>query len=115
MGISFNGFNENSATFEIGGVVEKGNVVKMSSNNKVTACSSGNDICGVVRAIESDGYATVQLSGYVEAPYTDTAPTVGFCTLAGNGSGGIKVVATGGRSHLVLNVDTTSKIAGFLL
>ncbi|NCC87338.1 MAG: hypothetical protein EOM05_05655 [Clostridia bacterium] len=115
MSISFNGYNDNSATFEITGTVATGEVVKMSANNKVTSCTAGNDFCGVLSYIESDDFATVQLSGYAEVEYTETAPTVGYCTLAGNGTGGVKVASTGGRSHLVLNVDTTSKIVGFLL
>jgi len=115
MSISFNGYNDNSATFEITGTVATGDVVKMTANNKVTNCVAGNDFCGVLKCTESDGFATVQLSGYVESTYTETAPTVGYCTLAGNGTGGVKVASTGGRSHLVLNVDTSSKIVGFLL
>ncbi|MEG1244495.1 MAG: hypothetical protein RSD17_06640, partial [Oscillospiraceae bacterium] len=92
-----------------------GDVVKMSANNKVASCAAGNDFCGVIKCVEGDGCSTVQLSGYVEVPYTDAAPTVGYNVLAGNGVGGIKVVTTGGRSHLVLNVDTTAKTVGLIL
>ena len=115
MSISFNGYNDNSATFEITGAVATGEVVKMSANNKVTSCVAGNEFCGVLNHTESDGFATIQLSGYAQVAYTETAPTVGYSTLAGNGTGGVKVASTGGRSHLVLNVDTSLKIVGFLL
>ncbi len=115
MSISFNGFNEKAATLEFTGTIANGDVVKMSANNKVAACVADNDFCGVLKQGESDSFATVQLCGYAEVPYTGTAPTVGYSTLAGNGTGGVKVVTTGGKSHLVLNVDTTAKVVGFLL
>ena len=43
MSISFNGYNDNAATFEFAGNAKLGDVVKMSANNKVTNCSAGND------------------------------------------------------------------------
>lgn len=114
MSISFNGYNDNAATFEIAGNAKIGDVVKMSSNNKVANCTAGNDFCGVLKCKESDDFVTVQLSGYVRASYSDTAPSVGYCSLAGDGVGGVKVLASA-RQYLVLNVDTSLKTVGFLI
>ncbi|MGI6267901.1 MAG: hypothetical protein ACOYJN_02135 [Acutalibacteraceae bacterium] len=114
MSISFNGYNDNASTFEFAGNAKLGDVVKMSANNKVTNCSAGNDFCGVLKCKESDDFATVQLSGYVRASYSDAAPSVGYCNLASDGAGGVKVLSSA-RQYLVLNVDTSLKTVGFLI
>jgi hypothetical protein len=56
------------------------------------------------------------MSGFATLGYTGTtAPTVGYNLLAGDGSGGVKVVTTGGRSMLVIQADTTAKTVGVML
>jgi hypothetical protein len=60
-------------------------------------------------------YVTVQTEGYVSLPYSGTAPQPGYVSLAADGTGGVKSVATGGRQLLVINVDTDKKTIGFML
>lgn len=114
MSISFGGIGEMCVTFMAETSVKKGNPVKMSTDNTVTVCADGDRMIGVAVDVSDDGYATVQLSGYVTVGYTGTAPTVGFTALAANGDGGVKVLSSGGE-FLVLNVDTATNSVGIII
>ena len=110
MEVSFQGIGEWSATFMGGGLTE-GQVVKMSGNGTVTACSAEDDFCGVVQRGGPEACA-VQLGGMVTVDYSGTAPAVGFAMLSADGAGGVKTAAeNSGRSLLVTAVDTTEKTA----
>ncbi len=113
MSVSFNGFNEKISTFICHGTVDKNEPVVMYGNKTVSAAESGDVFIGI--AVNSDGaHTTVQLEGHVKLPYSSTAPTVGFCTLAADGNGGVCVSDTG-RKCLVLNVNSTASTVEFLL
>ena len=111
MNLSFQGFHENAATFA--GSVPAGQAVRLSASGTVAACANDAVFCGVSGG-GSDGYVSVQLTGYVCLPYTGTAPAVGYGKLAADGNGGVKTGAAG-RDYLILNVDTTRGMVGFLL
>lgn len=110
MKVSLNGFGENIATFETQGTVTAGTPVMVTANGKVAAADG--DFCGVCTNVRN-GYAAVQLRGYVTLPYT-TQPTVGYDKLSAD-SGKITADDTNGREYLVIDVDTTAKTAGILL
>ena len=82
---------------------ENGQVCKMEENGKVAPCADGEAFIGVMEGLRK-GVCGVQLHGFAEVGYTGTAPAVGYVGLAANGSGGVKVSASG-RSHLVVSVD----------
>ena len=107
MNISYQGIGACCATFACEGISE-GALVKVSASGTVEACAEDNDFCGVVLAVGRDGKAcTVQLGGLATVPYSgETAPALGYDTLAADDAGGVKAVTTGGRSHLVLEKDT---------
>lgn len=103
MAVSFQGFQETVATFAVSGKVTEGEPVKMAGNGMVSTCAAKDDFCGVALAVR-DGLATVQLGGYAVVEYTGTtAPTVGYQSLAADGSGGVQV-QEGGRKLLVVEV-----------
>ena len=104
MSISFKGLGENVITFKTTNAVA-GEPVTISANEKVTKSTSGETFCGVAVSVV-DGFAAVQISGFVELPYSGTAPTVGYNTFVANGSGGIKTNATG-KTLLVVNVNSS--------
>ena len=106
MNISFNGFGEQVATF-ISQNTTKNVPVKVSANGTVAACSAGDDFCGIAIAARN-GLNSVLMGGYVEVPFSGTAPSLGYATLAADGSGGVKTVTTGGREHLVVFVGTST-------
>jgi hypothetical protein len=114
MGISLKGFNDNAATFYYDGAADVGDVVKISANDTVTGCSSNNVFIGVLRKIENE-FSTVQISGYARVRCSGTSPSHGLATLAADGSGAVKIVSTGGREYMVMDVDTKDGTIGILL
>ena len=108
MAVSFQGFHETAATFDVSGTINEGAPVKLSGNGEVSACSAGDAFCGVALAVR-ESFATVQLGGYAIVSSTGTAPTVGYNDLAADGAGGVKVLE-GGRSLLVVEVFTDGTV-----
>ena len=112
MSVSFNGFNENTATFKANEEIAGGMPVKMSESDTVTVCGNGDKFCGF--AIDcGSGYASVQLSGTVTAVYSGSAPDVGYVNLASDGEG--VTVSESGREYLVLAVDEAKKTVTFIM
>ncbi|MCR4924728.1 MAG: hypothetical protein K5917_00405 [Clostridiales bacterium] len=114
MKVSFNGFNETNATFETATALDKGALVKMSSNGKVAACTEDDKFIGVVIHSEDD-VATVQLNGYIRVAYSGTAPSVGYAKLLADTTGKKVSVDADGREYLVIDVDTTNSFVGIIL
>lgn len=111
MNVNYNGYGENIATFIAESSLKSAGLpVKISANGTVAACSSGDNFCGICVAVR-DGYAAVQLSGYVQVK-TSAKLALGFTKLA-TGSNGAVASNTNGREHLVIDSTTTS--AGILL
>ena len=114
MSVAFNGFNEKTLTFKTAQTIDPGTPVSLASNFTVEKASTGGAFIGIARSQRGD-LVEVQLYGYVKSDYTSTAPPVGKVTLGANGSGGVKVVASGGTDCLVLNVNTTSSTVEYLI
>ncbi len=111
MNINFSGYNENVVTFAVDGSgVTMGTPVKMSSSGTVKACESGDSMVGVAVNVRN-GYAAVQLTGYIEMP-TDSSVEVGYQTLAACADGKVEASASG-REYLVVTQGTG--IVGFIL
>ena len=100
--ISFEGIGEMVATFVCEEGVAAGQVVKMTDNGTVGPCGDGEAFCGVAMEPRKGG-AAVQVKGFVTVPYTGEL-TLGWATLAANGSGGVKANSTGVQA-LVVSVD----------
>ncbi|WP_405355157.1 hypothetical protein [Ruminococcus sp.] len=110
MNVTFNGYGENAVTFEADSNVTVGAAVKMTDDGKVTACASGEVFCGVCLSVR-DGYAVVQLSGYISMP-AKTKIAAGYKKLT-TGENNTVAVSTSGREYLVVNSTATS--VGFIL
>ena len=110
MTVSFDGYNANTITFEAASGVTVGLPVMISANGKVSNATS--TFCGVCKSLKN-GYAAVQLDGYVRLPYTGSI-AVGYKQLVVD-DGEIKVDTTNGREHLVIDVDSTTNTAGIIL
>ena len=114
MKLSYEGIGQWAATFACSEISE-GEVVKISANDTVAACSADEAFCGMVLSVSRIGDAcTVALGGMVTAGYSGSDPTLGRCILCGDGSGGVKTAASG-QSYLVVDVDTSSKTVTFVL
>ncbi len=115
MSISYEGIGAWCATFA-GAELSEGAAVKASANGTVSACSAGEQFCGVVAAVSRDKSAcSVQLAGFAEVKYSgSTAPEVGYCTLAADGQGGV-CVNESGRSHLVVEKNAAESTVTIML
>lgn len=114
MSISYEGIGQWCATFACEGVRE-GTTVKVSANGTVSACAADEKFCGVVAAVGRDGKAcSVQLGGLASVKYSGETPTAGYCTLAADGDGGVKV-SESGRERPVVAVDTAAKTVTIVL
>lgn len=115
MSISFNGYDEKLLTFKASGTINNGAVVKVSANETVSSCSNNDVFAGVCLNVKN-GLACVKLSGYHKFTYSGTTnPTLGYTSFVADGSGNVKVPTDGGRSLLVVDVDTTNKTVGVIL
>lgn len=116
MAVAFNGFKESLVTFKAaGGLTQAGVPVKISANDTVDICAAGDSFCGIANQVKG-GYASVQMSGFATLAYSGTPePAVGYCALAADGSSGVKAVTAGGKSLLVIHVDTVAKTVGVML
>lgn len=113
MKVSYEGIGQWAATFTCSDVAE-GQVVKISGNGEVAACTDGDKFCGVVIGVGRDGKAcAVAMGGMVTVSYTGAAPALGWTGLAGDGSGGVK--AADGHEYLVVDVDEGGKTLTFAL
>ena len=116
MELSFDGIGQVAATFATQETEEKplaiGMAVALTGDGTVGLGTAGAAPCGVILALEGDQTAAVQVSGFVRVGYTgSTAPTVGWGSLGVDGSGGVQTVSTGGRSVLIVQVDSVDKSA----
>ena len=107
--ISFEGIGEVVATFACGEGVAAGQVVKVTEDGTVGACSASEKFCGVALSAE-DGYAAVQLGGLASVPISGEGVTAGWCKLSADGIGGMKQDASGGTDYLVVQVETSSAV-----
>lgn len=109
--VSFEGIGEVLATFYADEGVTAGQMVKLSGDSRVAACTAGEAFCGVAVAVKT-GCAAVQVEGFVEVPCADGAVTVGRIALTADGSGGVKKAGSGetGTEVLVVSKDTTGVI-----
>lgn len=111
----FNGYGENALTFSVDlESTKKGTPIKIDTFNVAKSVSDGEDFIGVCKGVDSIK-ATVIMDGYVEVPYTGTEPTLNYCGLVGNATGGVKVSATAKRNYKVIKVDKEKHIVGFIL
>ncbi len=110
MSVSLNGFNEMVVTFMHEGV-KKGDLVKMSNENTVSACENGNEFCGICVNAELET-AGIQLMGYAETNYSGSTPELGYQYLVADGAGGVKKASNGRKVLVVSRSDST---IGFIM
>ncbi len=103
MNIGFNGFCENTVTFEADSTVQKGALLKLIDDNTVAVCTEGDKVVGVCVNVR-DGYAAVKLYGYVEIP-VEGSVNVGYQTLSAASANAFKADANG-REYLVVSAGT---------
>lgn len=113
MNVSFESISQTCVTFRTTEAALTGKVVKITDNATVGTCADGERFCGAAVSVR-DGVCAVVIGGYVELPYTGTAPAVGYTGLSANGTGGVKADAEG-HTYLVVQVDESTMTAGLFL
>ncbi len=116
MSVAFNGTETMVLTFKVD-TATTGGLVGMSENNTVKTAADGTAPVGIVLNQRS-GHAAVQVRGYAELGYSgETAPSLGFQTLVADGTGKLRLAATGetGKQCLIVNCNITDKILGLFL
>ena len=128
MKLSYEGIGQWAATFACGDAAE-GEIVKISGNGAVSACTAGDDFCGMVLSVGRDGEACAVALGGIRpkmpmrldrpmyratVPSQGAAPALGWTALSADGSGGVQADADG-RSFLVVDVDTSAETVTFVL
>lgn len=104
MNLSFNGFNENTITFEAdSALVKAGVAVTLGDDGKVSAAKEGDKICGVAVNVR-EGFAAVQVTGYVNLPAAEKIPC-GFQKITADAQGRAQLNDTG-REVLVVISET---------
>lgn len=106
MKISYEKIGAWNVTFATENAVE-GQVVKVSADHTVAACSNGDAFCGVADAVRN-GICGVQMGGMAEVAYSGTEPTPGTVKLTADGKGGV-CTGSSGQSYLVVSVDAAKK------
>ena len=107
--IGYEGIGQVTVTMEATDGVQAGWAVSMAGNGLAGTCPSKTAFCGVALHAR-DGQAAVQVGGFVRAGYSgDTAPDVGWNSLAGDGAGKVTLDAGNGRKVLVTEVDEAAK------
>ena len=105
MDICFDGVGQTAATFPAEGEVLPGMAVALTAGGAVRKGADGALPCGVALGGVRGGAAAVQIGGAAKVGYSGAAPGTGWQALACDGTGGVKIAATGGLQCLVLAVD----------
>ena len=98
---SFEDIGMVTATFAAREDMKPGQVVKITGNGEVGACTDGDAFCGLALSVRS-GFAGVQVKGFACLPTSGTV-TLGRVKLAADGTGGVSPVCAGGT--VVLGVS----------
>ncbi len=113
MAVSFQSIAQQCATFYADEGIATGIPCMMEENNKVCPCDTAEPFIGVILD-QRAGLATVALTGFVEVTFSGTAPTLGYCSMAANGNGGVQCLE-GEKKYLVVSVDENSSKAVIML
>ena len=110
MNVDFKGYGENVATFIATSAVKDGDLVKISEYFTVAPCAANDEIAGVCVGV-SDGYAAVQLSGYVEVK-SNKKIALGYTSVAAASATQATTSATARKYNVIYSTDTK---VGFIL
>lgn len=112
--VSYKGFGEKFLTFR-NTKVKKGDLVAIKIDGVAEKANNSAKFIGLCVDDSNEGYITVQMSGYVELPYTGTMPDMNYSALVANGNGGVKFENGGSIIFKVIKIDTVNNTIGFIL
>lgn len=114
--ISFYGIGREIITTKFSGALHKGDLCVFSTSDTVAPASSGGSFSGKVIDVYSDGTASVQIRGYIETKYQDSAALNAFDSvgLLCNNAGSVKK-DNNGRKYLVVHYVPATQTVGIIL
>ncbi len=107
--VSFEDIGGVTATFAAKEDVVPGQVVKITANGQVGACSAKDAFAGQAQSLRG-GFAGVQVKGFLTVSTTNTV-NLGRVNLEADGAGGVQAATSGGVPALVVSVDAAAKTA----
>lgn len=108
----FDGLSSEVATFNCNSsVTEAGQLVKMVGSGTVGKCTSGDNPIGVTVNVRN-GYAAVQVKGYIKVPHDGTL-TVGYHNISAADDKKLKLNSTNGIQRAV--IESLNNVAGVIL
>lgn len=107
--VSFEDMGAVIATFAAKDDVKPGQMVKITANGEVGACSAKDAFAGQAQSVRG-GFAGVQVKGFLTVSTANTV-NLGRVNLEADGNGGVQTAATGGVPALVVGVDAAAKTA----
>ncbi len=110
--ISFNGFNNNYATFKTSGTVKAGNAVSLNEDGYCVKSAEGDEVFGFCISARG-GYATVQLQGYYEAKYSGDMPEFGIGYIVCDANAGVTPAEAGTKVKIV-KIDEYEETVGII-
>ena len=112
--ISFQGYNNNYATFKKSGNVKSGDAVSLNEDGLCVSGSEGEPIFGFCASVRGN-HVTVQLQGYYEAVCSGDLPSYGVTKLVYDDCGGVSVAEnTEGTCVKIVNVSEENSTVGFI-
>ena len=116
--VAFDEIGAVTATFLTTGALEKGDVVEVTGEKTVGACTDGGRFCGAAVDVASDGVAAVQVGGFLRVKVSGEGVAPGRVSLVADGDGGVRKASAGtagsdgassggetGQEHLVVSVS----------
>ncbi len=113
--VSFQGYNNNYATFKISGAVKTGNPVSLNSDGLCVKGGSGDALFGFCTTVRGS-YATVQLQGYYESEFSGDVPEYGLNRFVYDSDGGVSIADDSDVAAYVkvVKVDEDNSLVGFI-
>ena len=113
--ISFEGFNNQFATFEFSGNVKQNDLVSINASGKVVAASEGDILFGVCTN-KRDNIVTVQLSGYAELESNGDITECGIMKIVCADNSYIRIAEDSEDAPYVrvVKVSTDSEVVGII-
>lgn len=86
---------------------QAGQVCKLNAKGEMVPCAADDKFCGIVEGVRN-GYAAVQMEGFVKVPISGSMGT-GYFQMCADGKGGVRIGT--GRECLVITADPTAGFA----
>ncbi len=116
MSISYKGYNSGTITCEAGEGLAVGYPVKINDSDKAVPAGNGDTFIGICTAVRGD-WASVQVSGYAEIPYSGNISILSHLALVADASHKVKEAGVSDVQtyYKTLKLDSAKRVIGIIL